>query len=87
MSHLYWHRGFQTTRHELCRVMNVKSATNTYKAVWEGLSRLAKTGIDLKIWDVKVKGKKRKAKRQMVNTLLSGAEIDEKTGKILVQTS
>ena len=75
---------FQTTRHELCRVMNVTPCQDTYRAVWASLSRLTKTGIDLMIWSKKIKGKKRKVKKQMVNTILSGAEMDENTGKIII---
>ena len=73
---------FQTTRHEICGVMNVKSATNTYKAVWNSLERLTGTQLNLSVWEGK--GKKRKTKLQMVNTILSGARQDEKTGKILI---
>jgi len=75
---------FQTTRHALCKVMDVNPCRDTYNAVWGSLGRLTKTGIELKIWDTKTKGKKRKAKMQMVNTILSGAEQDEDTGKILI---
>jgi hypothetical protein len=62
---------FQTTRYEICRIMNVKPARDTYNAIWESLKRLTKTGIDLEVWEGK--GKKRKAKMEMTTTILSGA--------------
>ena len=67
---------FQTTRYEICGVMNVKPAKDTYNAVWESLKRLTKTGIDLEIWEGK--GKKRKTKIEMTTTILSGAVHTEK---------
>ena len=75
---------FQTTRHALCTVMGITPAKDTYRMVWKSLDRLTGTKISLSIWDTKTKGKKRKAKRQMVNTILSGANQDEDTGKILI---
>jgi len=63
---------FQTTRYEICQIMNVKPCTETYTAIWEALKRLTKTGIDLEVWEGKKK-KKRKAKIEMTTTILSGA--------------
>jgi len=62
---------FQTTRYEICQIMNVKPAKDTYHAIWESLKRLTKTGIDLEAWEGK--GKKRQAKVEMTATILSGA--------------
>ncbi len=75
---------FHTTRHALCKVMGITPAKDTYRMVWESLDRLTGTKISLSIWGAKTKGKKRKTKRQMVNTILSGANQDEDTGKILI---
>ena len=67
---------FQTTRYEICQIMSVNPANDTYRAIWEALKRLTKTGIDLEIWQGK--GKKRKAKMEMTSTILSGAIHTEK---------
>ena len=75
---------FHTTRYALCKVMGITPAKDTYRMVWESLDRLTGTKINLSVWDAKTKGKKRKTKRQMVNTILSGADQDEDTGKILI---
>ena len=75
---------FQSTRHEICKVLGITPAKATYLMVWESLDRLTGTKINLSIWDTKTKGKKRKVNRRMVNTILSGAEMNEKTGKILI---
>jgi hypothetical protein len=64
--------------------MGITPAKDTYRMVWESLDRLTGTKISLSIWGAKTKGKKRKTKRQMVNTILSGANQDEDTGKILI---
>lgn len=77
---------FKTTRHEICKVMNVTPCKDTYKAIWGSLDRLTGAKINLEIWDTKTKGKgkKKKTKRRMTNTILSGAVTDEETGKLLI---
>lgn len=76
---------FKTTRHEICKVLSVTPAKNTYQAIWGGLDRLTGTKINLEIWgDTKGKGEKKKTKRRMINTILSGAIEDEGTGKLLI---
>jgi hypothetical protein len=51
--------------------MDVNPCNQTYKAIWESLKRLTKTGIDLEIWDGK--GKDRKTNIEMTATMLTGA--------------
>jgi hypothetical protein len=76
---------FETTRNELCGILSVAHGKNTYKAVWESLERLTGTIINLEVWaSGKVPDKKKKAKIQMINPMLSGAKINQETGKILI---
>ena len=73
---------FETTRHELCKVMNVTPCRNTYNAIWKALDRLTGAKISLEIWEPK--SKKKKTKRRMTNTILAGAVEDEDTGKLSI---
>jgi len=76
---------FRTTRHEICKVLNVTPCKDTYKAIWGSLDRLTGAKINLEIWgDTKGKGKKKKTKRRMTNTILGGAVEEEETGKLLI---
>jgi hypothetical protein len=76
---------FETTRGELCRVMNVSKNNSTYNAVWSSLERLTGTTINLHVWSPeRGKGKRQKTKIQMVNPMLSGAQRDKETGKIRI---
>lgn len=77
---------FETTRHELCKIMGITPAKQTYRFLWEALDRLTGSKINLEVYEPKRggKGKKRKTKTRMVNTILSGAVKDEDTGKIQI---
>ncbi len=77
---------FQTTRHEICKVMGVTPQPNTYNAIWASLDRLTGTKINIEAWDNKAKsrGKKRKARMLLTGTILSGAKMDAETGKLLI---
>jgi len=73
---------FETTRYELCQVLNVTRSPGSYKAIWGSLERLSGTRIDLELWETK--GRKKVSTLAMTNTILSGARMDKSTGKILV---
>lgn len=76
---------FETTRNELCTIMGIARGVNTYNAVWLSLERLTGTIINLEVWyPGKTSGKKKKAKVQMVNPMLSGAVRDNQSGKIVI---
>lgn len=77
---------FETTRGELCRIMNVTQAQSTYNSIWQSLERLTRTIIDLEVWQSgkPAAGKKKKPKIQMINSMLSGAKRDNETGKIVI---
>jgi hypothetical protein len=76
---------FETTRNELCGILDVTSCKSNYKAVWSSLERLTSTIINLEVWGVgKLPGKKRNTRMQMINPMLSGAKINHETGKILI---
>ena len=78
----YQTESFQTTQHELCRFSNVKPGKNTYRAVMDGIKRLAGTRIDLEIWEGK--GRYRKLTQEMTGAIVSWAGRDNNTGKLNV---
>ncbi len=78
----YKSEGFQTTQYELCKIMNVKPATNTYNAIWKSIDRLAGTKINIEIWEGK--GRKRKLVQEMTGAIISWAGRDKKSGKLKV---
>lgn len=73
---------FKTTRHEICKIMDVTPCPSSYNAIWKSLHRLAATSIEFEIWEGK--GKNRKRIRRRVNTILTGADEEKKTGKLLI---
>lgn len=83
--HLFKKHGtetFNTTRHTLCKLMNVTPARDTYNALWKSLCRLTETSVRLELWERK-EGKRSRIRRR-VHTILSGADQVEKSGKILI---
>jgi hypothetical protein len=73
---------FETTQYELCKLANVKPATNTYNAIWHSIKRLSKTHIDLEIWEGK--GKARKPMTEMTGTIITWTKRNRKTGKLQI---
>lgn len=73
---------FKTTRHELCKIMGVPPSPSSYNAIWKSLHRLTATAIEFELWEGK--GKDRKRVRKRVNTILTKADEEEKTAKILI---
>lgn len=73
---------FETTQNELCKIAGIHTGKNTYKAIWESIKRLAKTTIDLDIYDGK--GAKRKTVRQMTGSILMFGDRNPETGKLRV---
>ena len=76
----YGTESIETTQHELCKLADVKPATNTYNAIMGSIKRLAGTRIDLEIWEGK--GKNRKLSQEMTGAIISWAGRDNKTGKL-----
>jgi len=74
---------FDTTRYELCKVMDITPASENYKSIWASLSRLNGAQIILEVWEPG-SGKKKKKAAQMVNTILSGARIHEETNRLSI---
>ena len=73
---------FKTTRHELCKIMDVTPCPSSYNAILKSLHRLTATAIEFQIWEGKGKDRKRVWKR--VNAFLTGVDKEEKTGKLLI---
>jgi hypothetical protein len=73
---------FDTTQYELCKLTNVKPATNTYNAIWKSIRRLSQTHIDLEVWEGK--GKKRKPMTEMSGTIITWIKRNRKTGKLQI---
>lgn len=73
---------FETTQYELCKLANVKPATNTYNAIWKSIKRLSTTHIDLEIWEGK--GKARKPISEMTGTIITWTRRNRKTGKLQI---
>ena len=73
---------FLTTQHEICKLVGVKPATNTYNAIWQSIDRLAGTKVSLETW--KGKGRNRKTVQAMTGTIISWAGKDDKTGKLKI---
>jgi Initiator Replication protein, WH1 len=72
----------ETTQYQLCKLSNVKPATNTYNAIWESLKRLSLTNIELSIWEGK--GTQRKPSIEMSGTIITWIKRDRKKGKLQV---
>jgi len=73
---------FETTQYELCKLANVKPATDTYNAIWKSIKRLSKTHIGLEIWEGK--GRARKPVSEMTGTIITWIRRNRKTGKLQV---
>lgn len=72
----------ETTQYQLCKLSNVKPATNTYNAIWESLKRLSLTNIELSIWEGK--GTQRKPSIEMSGTIITWIKRDRKKGKLQI---
>ncbi len=73
---------FETSMSELCQISGVAVGKNTYQAIGGGIDRL--TGTKIKLETIESKGKKRKLKMMMVNTILSGGTVNPETGKLQI---
>jgi len=73
---------FETSMAELCQISGVAVGKNTYHAIVGGIDRL--TGTKIKLEAIEGKGKKRKLKMMMVNTILSGGTVNPETGKLRI---
>ena len=73
---------FETTQYELCKLTNVKPATNTYNAIWKSIRRLSQTHIGLEIWEGK--GTKRKPMTEMSGSIITWIKRNRKTGKLQI---
>jgi hypothetical protein len=73
---------FDTSMSELCRSMGVAKGDKTFKAISGSLERL--TGTKIKLELIEGKGKNRKVKMVLFNTILSGGKISPETGKLQV---
>jgi hypothetical protein len=78
----YQSDAFETTREELSRLADVQPTPNNYGAIWKSIQRLAGTRIDLELFSGK--GRKRNDLKEMTGSILSFADIDQKTGSIRV---
>ncbi|MBA7496695.1 hypothetical protein ES702_07304 [subsurface metagenome] len=73
---------FLTTQYQLCKLANIKPATNTYSAIWNSIDRLAGTKINIEIF--KGKGRNRKLVQEMTGAIVSWAGRDHTTGKLKI---
>ncbi len=71
---------FETTLYALCKLANVKPATNTYNAIWQSIIRLSKTDIALE--KVTGKGRSKKTVEELGGNIITFRYRNRKTGKI-----
>lgn len=82
---LYKHHGkdsFLTTQYELCKIMQVTACRDSYNALWKSLCRLTETSFRLE--SCKGKGQNRHQIPRTVANMLTGAAVDEISGKLLI---
>ncbi|MCP4687050.1 MAG: hypothetical protein GY859_03310 [Desulfobacterales bacterium] len=73
---------FETSRNEICRIIDDKPGPASGNAIWRSILRLSGTRIDLQLCTGR--GKRRKVVKEMTGSILSYADRDPETGAIHV---
>jgi hypothetical protein len=78
----YHSEAIETSLYELCKIANVNPATNTYNAIWQGITRLSKTDIEIVKWTGR--GRSRKTIDDMGGNIITFRYRNRKTRKIKI---
>jgi hypothetical protein len=76
----YNSEAIETSLYELCKISNVKPASNTYNALWKSITRLSKT--DIEITKIVGKGQRRKETEDLGGNIITFRHRNRKTGKL-----
>jgi len=74
----------ETNPNELCSIMGVSASTHTYNAIWNSIDYLV--GTKIRLDEIKGKGKNRRLRPLMINTILTGATADVNSRKKIIVT-